>query len=103
MMRPDWPSPYSSNTGSICGEGSSNDYEYSEEGDGDFEESEREDNRDAPDVSPFRQDSGHEPINRMAVESAEEFLEILFELSLPLTMENLVDSARRVKHRNQSS
>ncbi|KNB16797.1 hypothetical protein FOXG_21796 [Fusarium oxysporum f. sp. lycopersici 4287] len=94
-----YESLYSNDTDSISGEGSSNDYEDSKEGDGDFEESEREDSldgwmsdtdsRDAPDVSPFRRDLGHESTNRIAVESAEEFLELLFELSLSLTMEIL--------------
>ncbi|RYC80046.1 hypothetical protein BFJ63_vAg17066 [Fusarium oxysporum f. sp. narcissi] len=96
-----YESPYSNDTGSISSEGSSDDSENSEEGDGYFEGSEREDSlddwmsdtdsRDAPDLSPFHRDSGHESINRMAVESAEELLELLFELSLSLIMENFVD------------
>ncbi|KAJ9412365.1 hypothetical protein QL093DRAFT_2570667 [Fusarium oxysporum] len=72
-----YESLYSNDTDSISGEGSSNDYEDSKEGDGDFEESEREDSldgwmsdtdsRDAPDVSPFRRDLGHESTNRIAL------------------------------------
>jgi hypothetical protein len=94
-------SPYNNDTGSISGEESSDDYASSEEEVGNFGESEREDNfddcmsdmdsRDAPDVSLFCRDSGHRSINRMTIESSEEFLELLFELSLSLTTESFVD------------
>jgi hypothetical protein len=94
-------SPSSNDTGSISGEESSDDYESSEEDDGNFEDSEREDSlddwkydmdgRDAPGVSSFCRESGHRPMNRTTVESAKEFLELLFELSISLAMENFVD------------
>ncbi|KAJ0143399.1 Linoleate 10R-lipoxygenase [Fusarium oxysporum f. sp. albedinis] len=94
-------SPNSNNTNSISGEESSDGYKSSEQEDGDFEDSEREDslndwtydmdNRNVPDVSSFCRDSGHRSMDRMTVNSAKEFLELLFELSLSITMENFVD------------
>ncbi|EXL40817.1 hypothetical protein FOCG_16761 [Fusarium oxysporum f. sp. radicis-lycopersici 26381] len=94
-------SPHNNDAGSISVEESSDDYESSEEGDGDLEESEREDmlddgisdadSRDAPAASFFRRDLGHESIDRMAIKHAGIFIELLFELSLSLIMENFVD------------
>uniref|UniRef100_A0A4E9EH69 Uncharacterized protein n=1 Tax=Gibberella zeae TaxID=5518 RepID=A0A4E9EH69_GIBZA len=94
-------SPNSNDTSSISGEESSDDYESSEQEDGNFEDSEREDSlddwtydmdsRNVPDVSSFCRDSGHRSMDRMTVESAKEFLELLFELSLSITMESFVD------------
>jgi hypothetical protein len=82
----------SSDIGSLSGEESSNDYEISEDDEDYFKESERRVNldgwmsdvssRDAPDVSLSHRDSGHEFSFEAAVESAEEFLKLLFELSL---------------------
>ncbi|CZS75061.1 unnamed protein product [Fusarium graminearum] len=92
---------HSSDIGSLSGEESSNDYETSEDDEDDYEESEREANlddwmsnigsRDAPDVSLSHRDSGDEFSCEAAVESAEEFLELLFELSLSLSMEDFED------------
>ncbi|KAF4442004.1 hypothetical protein F53441_11849 [Fusarium austroafricanum] len=75
---------------SISGEESSDDYESSEEEDGIFEDSEREDslddwmydmdNRHVPGESSFCRDSGHRSIDSIAIESAKEFLKLLFEL-----------------------
>ena len=95
-------SPYDDDdVGSVSFEESSDDFGSSEEDDGDFEESEREDrldgcmfntdSQDMPTVSLFHRDSCHEAINRMAVKHAEVFLELLFELSLSLSMENFMD------------
>ncbi|KAI8397138.1 hypothetical protein FOFC_20410 [Fusarium oxysporum] len=49
------------------------------------------DNCDTPDVSLICRDSDYGSINRMAMKSSEEFLELLFELGLSLTMESFVD------------
>ncbi|KAI8397136.1 hypothetical protein FOFC_20408 [Fusarium oxysporum] len=49
------------------------------------------DSRDAPDVSLFYRDSGHRSINRIIIKSSEEFLKLLFELSLSLTIESFID------------
>ncbi|PNP59955.1 hypothetical protein FNYG_14717 [Fusarium nygamai] len=94
-------SPNSNDTGSISGEESSDDYESSEQGDSIFEGSEREDSlddwaydmdsRNVRGVSPFCRDSSPISMNRTTVESVKEFLELLFELSLSLTMESFVD------------
>ncbi|KNB17723.1 hypothetical protein FOXG_15495 [Fusarium oxysporum f. sp. lycopersici 4287] len=93
-------SAYSNEIGSLSSEESSNDYESSEDED-DFEESEREvslddwmsdaGSRDAPDMSLFRQDPGHKSENETAAKSSEDFLELLFGLSLSLSMEALVN------------
>jgi hypothetical protein len=84
-------SPYSNDADSISGEESS----------GDCGDSEREDNlddwmsdmdsRDAPDASSSCRDSGHGSVNGITVESTEEFLKLLFDVSLSLTMESFVD------------
>ncbi|KAF5975168.1 hypothetical protein FBULB1_7524 [Fusarium bulbicola] len=94
-------SPNGNDTNSISGEESSDDYESSEQEDGNFEVSEREDSlddwaydmdsRNVPDVSSFCRDAGHRFMDRMAVENAKEFLELLFELSLSITMESFAD------------
>ncbi|KAJ4007746.1 hypothetical protein NW766_009549 [Fusarium irregulare] len=65
-------SPYDDDVGSVSFEESSDDFGSSEEDDGDFEESEREDR-----LNDFKH--------------AEVFLELLFELSLSLSMENFID------------
>jgi hypothetical protein len=49
------------------------------------------DSRDVLDVSSFCRNLGYRSMNRMIVESAKEFLKLLFELSLLLAMENFVD------------
>jgi hypothetical protein len=49
------------------------------------------DGRDAPDISSFCRELGYRPINRMIVESAKEFLKLLFEFSISLAMENFID------------
>ncbi|KAM5360803.1 hypothetical protein ACJA88_014696 [Fusarium oxysporum] len=81
------------------------DHESSEDDDEGFEASEREDSlddwisdtesRDAPDVSLFREDPGHKFSDETAVKTVEKFLELLFELSLSLSMEAFVSPDRR--------
>ena len=92
---------HSGDISSLSGEEFSNDYETSEDDERYFEESEREanlddwmsdiGNRDTPDVSLSYRDLGDEFSCEAAVESAEEFLELLFKLSLSLSMEDFKD------------
>lgn len=91
----------SDDIGSVSGKEFSDDYESSEEEDGIFKDSEREDslddwmyNMDNQHVLSellFCRNLGYSFMDIMAVESAKEFLELLFELSISLAIESFID------------
>ncbi|KAF5704058.1 hypothetical protein FMUND_12724 [Fusarium mundagurra] len=88
-------------TGSPSSSESDSDSKNSEDDQKEFEESERDHSlddwmsetasQDAPNVSLFHQDPGHKFENETAAKSSEEFLELLFELNLSLSIEAFVD------------